>query len=127
MRIKLATIYVDDQDAARAFYTERLGFKVATDMPYGPDSRWLTVVTPDDPNVELLLKVSDEPAKALQDAMRERGEPAISFVSESIQHEYEQLVANGVTFRMPPTRMDYGGTDAVLEDGCGNLLNLHQD
>jgi catechol 2,3-dioxygenase-like lactoylglutathione lyase family enzyme len=127
MRIKLATIWVDDQDAAREFYGEKLGFKIHTDLAYGPEGRWLTVVSPEDPTVELLLALPDGPAKALQDHLRNQGTPAQSFVSDDIQAEYDALVARGVDFKMPPTRMDYGGTDAVFEDGCGNLLNLHQD
>lgn len=127
LRITLAELFVYDQDKARAFYTEKLGFQVDRDVPYGPDARWLTVVSPDDPSgVQLLLSRADEAASAFQADRREKGSPATSFSTDDIQKAYEDLTARGVTFIMPPTRMDYGGTDAVFEDGCGNLLNLHQ-
>jgi len=127
MQIKLTQLFVNDQDAARDFFTEKLGFQVKTDAAYGPDSRWLTVVSPEAPDVELLLSVPDDTARAFRDNLHAQGTPATSFVSADIDTEYRALVERGVTFSLPPTRMEYGGTDAVFEDGQGNFLNLHQD
>lgn len=128
MQIKLAQLYVDDQDAARAFFTEKLGFQVKVDAAYSPESRWLTVVSPERPDgVELLLTVPDDTARAHRDKLKAEGTPYTSFVTDDITKDYETLSARGVVFTLPPTVMDYGGTDAVFEDGVGNLLNLHQD
>jgi predicted enzyme related to lactoylglutathione lyase len=128
MRIKLAGIFVDDQDRARDFYSDVLGFKVKTDAPYSETARWLALVSPDDPDgTELLLDVPDEAARAFQRATREAGKPATAFATEDCRAEYERLVARGVTFTMEPTKMPYGGIDAVFDDTCGNLICLHQD
>jgi catechol 2,3-dioxygenase-like lactoylglutathione lyase family enzyme len=129
MRIKLTGIYVDDQDKALAFYTEKLGFTVKTDAPYSPTERWLSLVSPDHPDgTELLLgSFPNEHARALQRSLYEAGTPATAFSTEDCQAEYERLEARGVTFTMAPKQMPYGGTDAVLDDGCGNLICLHQD
>jgi catechol 2,3-dioxygenase-like lactoylglutathione lyase family enzyme len=127
LRIKLTELFVDDQEAARAFYTEKLGFRVQNDQAYGPDTRWLTVVAPDDQGgVELLLNKADAAAAAYQASRRESGVPFMSFETDDIQKTYETLEARGVVFQSPPIKRDYGGTDAVFEDGCGNILNLHQ-
>jgi catechol 2,3-dioxygenase-like lactoylglutathione lyase family enzyme len=127
MRIGLTEIAVDDQEKARDFYTRVLGLHVKVDADYGGGARWLTVVSPEDPDgTELLLGPLDDAAAALQAARRERGTPAISFTTEDCQRSYEELRARGAVFRSPPQRREYGGIDAVLEDGCGNLLNLHQ-
>ncbi len=128
MRIGLTGIFVDDQDKAERFYTEVLGFKVKTSAPYGPDERWLTVVSPEDPDgVELVLHRADEAARAFQAASRQLGRPAISLTTDDCAGEAARLKANGVVFVKEPGRMDYGGMDAVLDDTCGNLINLHQD
>jgi catechol 2,3-dioxygenase-like lactoylglutathione lyase family enzyme len=127
LRIHLTEIFVDDQEAARAFYTDKLGFQVKTDAAYGPDTRWLTVVAPGSPDVELLLNKADDAAEAFRASRREAGVPTMSFTTDDIEKDYETLSARGVTFTQPPTRREYGGTDAVFEDGCGNILNLHQD
>lgn len=127
MQIKLAQIFVDDQEAARAFFTEKLGFEVKTDASYGPDNRWLSVISPENPAVELLLSKPDDAARTFRDHLKAQGTPATSFGTDDIVKDYETLVARGVVFTMAPTTMDYGGTDAVFEDGLGNLLNLHQD
>lgn len=128
MRIQLAGIFVNDQDKALAFYTEELGFKVKTDAPYSAAARWLTVVSPEDTDgVELLLGLPDETEAAFQRATREAGKPATSFATDNVRRDYERLKVNGVSFVMEPTKMPYGGTDALLEDGCGNLINLHQE
>jgi predicted enzyme related to lactoylglutathione lyase len=127
MRIKLAGIFVDDQETAKRFYTEVLGFQIETDAAYGPGARWLTVVSPEEPDAtELLLGAADDIARQFQKATREAGRPAISLTTDDIARDHQRLVAAGVIFTMPPTRMPYGGTDAVFDDTCGNLINLHQ-
>jgi predicted enzyme related to lactoylglutathione lyase len=127
LRINLTELFVDDQEKARAFYTEKLRFRVQTDAAYGPDARWLSVVPPDDPSgVQLELVKANEPAKALQDYRRSVTTPAMSFTTDDLDKTYEALVAKGVKFVMPPTKMEYGGTDAMLDDECGNLIGLHQ-
>jgi catechol 2,3-dioxygenase-like lactoylglutathione lyase family enzyme len=128
MRIALTGIFVDDQDRAERFYTEVLGFKVKTSAPYGPNERWLTVVSPEDPDgVELVLHLTDEPARAFREATRELGRPVISLTTADCAGDAERLKAKGVVFVKEPGRMDYGGMDAVFDDTCGNLINLHQD
>jgi catechol 2,3-dioxygenase-like lactoylglutathione lyase family enzyme len=128
MRIQLAEIFVDDQAKARSFYTEVLGFRVLTDAPYGETGQWLTVVSPEQPEgPELLLSPSNEAAKAFESSFRDVGKPAISFSTDDCQRDFQRLVAKGVTFVTEPTKMEYGGIDAVFEDGFGNLINLHQD
>ena len=91
-------------------------------------NRCLTVVSPDGPEgIELLLEPMGIPAaKVFQQALFEAGIPYTTFTSDDLQAEYERMTQAGVAFRMPPTKMDYGGTDAVFEDGCGNLINIHQ-
>ena len=128
MRIGLTGIFVDDQDKAEKFYTEMLGLQIKTNAPYGPTERWLSVVSPEDPDgVELVLHLADEPARAFQRASREAGRPMISLRTDDCQRDAQRLKANGVTFVREPARMDYGGMDAVFDDTCGNLINLHQD
>lgn len=127
MRIGLTGVYVDDQDKARTFYTEILGLQLKDDVPYSETERWISVVSPSDPDgTALVLHLADDAARAFQLASRAAGRPMISFTTDDCQRDYERLMAKGVTFTMPPTTMDYGGTDAVFEDGAGNLLNLHQ-
>lgn len=128
MRIGLTSIFVDDQDQAERFYTEVLGFQVKTNAPYGPEGRWLSVVSPEEPDgVELALHLADEPARAFQAASRQVGRPVLSLTTDDCAGEAERLKAEGVVFVKEPGRMDYGGIDAVFADTCGNLLNLHQD
>jgi catechol 2,3-dioxygenase-like lactoylglutathione lyase family enzyme len=128
MRIGLTSVYVDDQDRAERFYTEVLGFQVKSSAPYGPSERWLTVVSPEEPDgVELVLHLADEPARAFQEASRERGRPVLSLRTGDCKGEAERLKAKGVVFVKEPSVMAYGGTDAVLDDTCGNLVNLHQE
>ena len=128
MRIGLTGIFVDDQDKAEKFYTEALGLQLKTNAPYGPTERWLSVVSPEDPDgVELVLHLADEPARAFQRASREAGRPVISLRTDDCQRDAQRLKANGVAFVREPARMDYGGMDAVFDDTCGNLINLHQD
>jgi catechol 2,3-dioxygenase-like lactoylglutathione lyase family enzyme len=128
MRIGLTGIFVDDQDRAERFYTQVLGFQVKTNAPYGPNERWLSVVAPEEPDgVQLALHLSDEPARAFQRASRELGRPVFSLTTDDCQRDAERLKAKGVVFVKEPGRMDYGGMDAVFDDTCGNLINLHQD
>jgi predicted enzyme related to lactoylglutathione lyase len=128
MQIGLIGIYVNDQDRAEQFYTEVLGFKVKTSAPYGSDERWLTVVSPEDPDgVELVLHLADEPARTFREATREQGQPVISLTTTDCAGDAQRLKARGVVFVKEPGRMDYGGMDAVFDDTCGNLINLHQD
>jgi catechol 2,3-dioxygenase-like lactoylglutathione lyase family enzyme len=128
MRIGLTSIFVDDQDQAERFYTQVLGLKVKTNAPYSDTERWLSVVSPEDPDgVELVLHLTDEPARAFQAANREQGRPVLSVRTDDCRGEAERLKARGVVFVKEPARMDYGGMDAVFADSCGNLLNLHQD
>jgi catechol 2,3-dioxygenase-like lactoylglutathione lyase family enzyme len=128
MRIGLTGIFVDDQDRAERFYTEVLGLEVKTSAAYGPGERWLSVVSPEEPDgVELALHLADEPARAFREASREAGRPVISLVTDDCVGEAERLKAKGVVFVKEPGRMEYGGMDAVFDDTCGNLVNLHQD
>ncbi|MFI7067171.1 VOC family protein [Kribbella sp. NPDC050124] len=128
MRIGLTSIYVDEQDKAERFYTEVVGLQVKTNAPYGPHERWLTVVSPEDPDgFELALHLADDPARAFQRASRAIGRPMMSLRTDDCRREAERLKANGVAFVAEPAARDYGGTDAVFDDTCGNLINLHQD
>lgn len=124
MRIRLTSIFVDDQRAALAFYTDVLGFTKHHDIPLG-DAAWLTVVSPEDPDgPELLLEPAGHPAvKPYRDALVEDGIPLVQFAVDDVAAEHERLVARGVTFTQPPT--DAGPvTVAVLDDTCGNLVQI---
>jgi catechol 2,3-dioxygenase-like lactoylglutathione lyase family enzyme len=128
MRIGLTGIFVDDQDRAERFYTEVLGFQVKASAAYGPGERWLSVVSPEEPDgVQLVLHLTDDPARAFREASRELGRPVISLTTSDCAVEVERLKAKGVVFVKEPGRMAYGGMDAVFDDTCGNLINLHQD
>jgi len=128
MRIGLTGMFVDDQDKAERFYTEVLGFQLKTSAAYGPGERWLTVVSPEEPDgVQLSLHLSDEPARAFQAAARQLGRPVISLTTDDCAGEAERLKARGVVFVKEPGRMAYGGMDAVFDDTCGNLINRHHD
>jgi len=124
MKINLASVFVDDQDTALSFYTETLGFVKKTEMPAG-EFKWLTVVSPEDPDgVELLLEPSDHPAvKPFKDAIVADGIPYTSFAVADVQAEYERLSAQGVKFVQKPTSMG-PVTTAVFDDTCGNLIQI---
>lgn len=124
MRIGLTSIYVDDQDKALRFYTDVLGFVKKTDVTQGP-YRWLTVASPEDPGgIELQLDLNGNPAaKAYQQALFEQGQRAIMFYVDDVQAEYERAKTAGATFTMPPTKVT-GSTIAVLDDTCGNLVQI---
>jgi catechol 2,3-dioxygenase-like lactoylglutathione lyase family enzyme len=124
MRIQLTSIYVDDQRAALAFYTDVLGFAKHHDVPLG-DHSWLTVVSPDSPaGPELLLEPAGHPAvRPYRDALVEDGIPLAQFAVDDVEAEYERLTRQGVTFTQAPT--DIGtAVVAVLDDTCGNLIQL---
>lgn len=126
MQIKLASLMVDDQDKALAFYTDMLGFEKKHDIPMGP-FRWLTVTSPEGADgVELVLEpMGFAPARDYQRALFEAGIPATAFISSDIAAEFARLTAKGVRFRGEPKAM--GPVTVVLfEDGCGNLINLVQ-
>jgi predicted enzyme related to lactoylglutathione lyase len=124
MKIGLTSIYVDDQDRALRFYTDVLGFVKKTDVTQGP-YRWLTVVSPDEPDgVELQLDSNDIPAaSAYQQAMFEQGQRAAMFYVDDVQREYDRMTAAGAEFTMPPTKVT-GSTIAIVNDTCGNLIQL---
>ena len=124
MKIKVTSIYVDDQDKALRFYTDVLGFVKKTDVHQGA-VRWLTVASPEEPDgVELQLAPNDNPAaKAYQQAMFEQGQPAAMFYVDDVQQEYDRMKALGAEFTMPPTKVT-GSTIAMLNDTCGNLIQI---
>ena len=127
MRIVVTSVFVDDQDRALSFYTERLGFVKKTEIPLGDGMRWLTVVSPTAPDgTELLLEPDSHPAVGpFKRALVEDGIPFTSFAVDDVQAEYERLRAAGVVFTQPPVAMG-PVTTAVLEDTCGNLIQLAQ-
>ena len=124
MRINLASVWVDDQAKALSFYTDVLGFVKKNDVPMG-EHRWLTVVSPEDPDgVELLLEPDEHPAaKPLKEALVADGIPFTSFAVDDVQKEYERLTGLGVRFTQEPTQMG-PVTTAVLDDTCGNLIQI---
>lgn len=126
MRIKWSTLYVDDQEKALQFYTDKLGFQKKADFTQG-SYRWLTVTSPEDPNgVELLLESNANPAgKAYQSALRSQGRPAAQFLASDVKAEHDRLTAKGVKFTTPVTSAT-GSIIAMLDDGCGNLIQLTQ-
>jgi len=126
MRIRLNSIFVDDQDKARKFYTEVLGFRVSKDIPVG-EFKWLTVVSPEGPDdLELVLEPNANPAaRAFQESILEQGIPITGFEVDDIQSEYRRLKDLGVVFTMNPTQTG-PVTVAVFADTCGNLIQLYQ-
>jgi predicted enzyme related to lactoylglutathione lyase len=124
MKIKLTSIYVDDQDKALRFYTEVLGFTKKADFSNGP-YRWLTVGSPEEPEgTELQLALNDNPAaKAYQEAIFEQGQPAAMFSTDDVRADYERIKDRGAEFTTPPTDVT-ASTIAVLNDTCGNLIQL---
>ncbi|AVV58360.1 Glyoxalase/bleomycin resistance protein/dioxygenase [Paenibacillus vortex V453] len=126
MKIVVTSLFVQDQDKALAFYSEKLGFVKKQDVPVG-EFRWITLASPDDQDgTELLLEPNDHPAaKEFQKKIFADGIPATMFGVEDIQAEYERLVDKGVKFTMQPTKMGEL-TIAVLDDTCGNLIQIVQ-
>lgn len=127
MKAKVISIPVQDQVKALQFYTEKLNFVKKIDVPLGGDTRWLTVVSNDEPDgPEILLEPAPkhfEPAKVYQKALFEAGIPWTQFSVDSTQQEYERLVSLGVEFSIKPTEM---GTVkvAVFNDTCGNNIQI---
>jgi len=126
MRIKLTSVYVDDQERALRFYTEVLGFVKKADISQGP-YRWLTVASPEEPDgMELQLALNDNPtAKAYQQAIFQQGQPAAMFSTDDVKVDYERMKARGAEFTMPPTDVT-GSRIAQLNDTCGNLIQITQ-
>lgn len=126
MRIKLTSIFVKDQERALQFYTATLGFVKKADIPAG-DYRWLTVVSPEEPDGgELVLEPNGNPAaKAFQEAIFGQGIPATMFFVDDVQKEYDRLKKAGVVFRSGPAQAG-PATIAVFEDTCGNLVQISQ-
>jgi predicted enzyme related to lactoylglutathione lyase len=124
MKIKVASIYVDDQEKALRFYTDVLGFVKKSDVTQGP-FRWLTVASPEEPDgVELQLAPNVNPAaRAYQQAMFEQGQPAVMFFVDDVQREYDRMKAAGAEFTMPPARV-IGSTIAKVNDTCGNPIQM---
>ena len=126
MKIKLTSVYVDDQERALRFYTEVLGFVKKADFSQGP-FRWLTVASPEDPDgTELHLALNGNPAAtAYQQAMIQQRQPAAMFFTDDLQADYERIKAGGAEFTMPPTDVT-ASKIATLNDTCGNLIQLTQ-
>ena len=126
MRIRLTNVFVNDQQKALRFYTEVLGFVKKLDFPVG-QARWLTVVSPEEPEgAQLLLEPNDNPAaKTFQDAVFKQGIPLASFAVEDVQREYRRLKGLGVAFSMEPTETG-STTVAVFDDTCGNFIQIFQ-
>ncbi|MDJ0794215.1 MAG: VOC family protein [Woeseiaceae bacterium] len=128
MRISLLSISVGDQDAALAFYTEKLGFVTKHDIPMG-DARWLTVVSPEDPNgPEVVLEPNAEyPAmKALREQLVSDGIPFTAFLVDDVDAQFERLKGLGVKFTKEPFEVP-GAKVAVFDDTCGNLIQIYQE
>jgi predicted enzyme related to lactoylglutathione lyase len=126
MKIKVTTLYVDDQEKALRFYTDVLGFVKKTDFSQGP-YRWLTVASPEEPNgTELQLALNNNPAaKAYQQAIFQQNQPAAMFFTDDVKGDYERIKARGAQFTMPPTDVA-ASIITMLNDTCGNLIQLTQ-
>jgi predicted enzyme related to lactoylglutathione lyase len=126
MKIKLTSIYVDDQEKALRFYTQVAGFVKKADVSQG-GYRWLTVASPEDPEgTELQLARNDNPAaKAYQEALFQQGQPAVMFYSDDVKGDFERMKAAGAEFKMPPTKVT-GSTIAQANDTAGNLVQIAQ-
>jgi predicted enzyme related to lactoylglutathione lyase len=126
MKIKVTTVYVDDQEKALRFYTEVLGFVKKTDFSQGP-YRWLTVASAEDPQgTELQLALNDNPAaKTFQQAIFQQNQPAANFFTDDLKAEYDRMKAHGAEFTMPPTDVT-ASRIAMVKDTCGNLIQITQ-
>jgi predicted enzyme related to lactoylglutathione lyase len=126
MKIKLTSVYVNDQDKALRFYTDVLGFVKKADVTQGP-FRWLTVASPEElDGTELQLAPNANPAaQAYQRALFEQGQPAAMFYVDDVQREHDRMTALGAEFTRPPTKVT-GSTIAMVNDTCGNLIQLTQ-
>jgi len=126
MKIKLTSVYVDDQEKALHFYPEVMAFTKKADFTQGP-FRWLTVASPEEPEgTQLQLALNDNPAaKTYQEARFKQNQPAVMFNTDDVKSDYERIKARGAKFTMPPTDVT-GSTIAMLNDTCGNLVQLTQ-
>jgi len=126
VKIKITSIYVDDQEKALRFYTDVLGFSKKNDFSQC-SYRWLTVVSPEQPDgVELQLALNDNPvASTYQQAIFEQGQPAVMFNTDDVRADYARIKAHGAAFTMEPTEVT-GSIIATLNDTCGNLIQLTQ-
>src|SRR6188768_1504065 len=126
MKIKLTSVYVDDQEKALRFYTDVLGFVKKADFSNGP-YRWLTVASPEDPDgTELQLALNNNPAaKAYQQAMFQQSQPAAMFFTDDVRADHERMKSRGAEFTMPPTDVT-GSRIAMMNDTCGNLIQVTQ-
>ena len=126
MKIKLTSVYVDDQEKALHFYTDILGFAKKADFSNGP-YRWLTVGSADEPDgTQLQLALNNSPAaKAYQQALFQQNQPAANVFTDDVKADYERIKAHGAEVTMPPTAVT-GSTIAMLNDTCGNLIQLTQ-
>ena len=124
MKIVLTNVFVDDQEKALRFYTEVLGFRLKTEVPMG-EHRWLTVTSAEEPDgVELVLEPADHPAvQPYRTALVDDGIPITSFAVADVHAEVERLRAHGVVFTQEPLEMG-PVTTAVLDDTCGNLIQI---
>ena len=126
MKIKLTSVYVDDQEKALRFYTEVLGFSKKSDFSNGP-YRWLTVASAEDLNgMELQLALNTNPAaKTYQQALFQQNQPAAMFFTDDVQADYERMEASGAEFTMPPTDVT-ASKIAMVNDTCGNRIQITQ-
>jgi predicted enzyme related to lactoylglutathione lyase len=126
MKLKVTSVYVNDQDKALRFYTEVLGFVKKADFSQRP-FRWLTVASPEDPDgTELQLALNNNPAaKAHQQALFQQSQPAAMFFTDDVQTDYERMKARGAEFTMPPKDVT-ASKIAMLNDTCGNLIQITQ-
>ena len=126
MKIKLTSVYVDDQEKALRFYTDVLGLTKKIDFSNGP-YRWLTVASPEEPDgTELQLARNDNPAaRAYQDAMFREGQPAVMFFTDDVRGDCDRIAARGGEVTMTPTEVT-GSTIAQVNDTCGNLVQITQ-
>lgn len=126
MKIKLTSIYVDDQEKALGFYTNVLGLTKKADFS-NAGFRWLTVASAEDPNgTELQLASTDNPAgKAFQQATYQQGQPALMLFTDDVKADAERIKGKGGKLKMEPTDVT-GSTIAQIEDGCGNLVQITQ-
>lgn len=126
MKIKLTSVYVDDQEKALHFYTDVLGFVKKNDFSNGP-YRWLTVASAEDPDgTELQLALNNNPAaKTYQQALFQQNQPAAMFFTDNVQADYERMKARGANFTMPPTDVT-ASKITMVNDTCGNLIQVTQ-
>jgi predicted enzyme related to lactoylglutathione lyase len=126
MKIKLTSVFVDDQEKALRFYTDVLGFKKKNDFSNGP-YRWLTVASAEEPDgTELQLALNNNPAaKTYQQALFQQNQPAAMFFTDDIDADYERMKASGAQFTMPPTDVT-ASKIAMVNDTCGNLVQITQ-